>query len=157
MAQPPHLTLVEKKKLNGNRLLTALSDEDQAILQPALALVTLMRGDVMITPHESITHVYFPIDCLGSIVATIPDNRRIEVGLFGRDGMLSASLLHGSTVTPHETFTQVEGTALRIGADELDAALRTGTNHHLDLSPVRSRGALKSGTSRILQSGAYGT
>jgi CRP-like cAMP-binding protein len=130
MAQPPHLTLVEKKKLDGNRLLNALSDDDQALLQPALVLMTLMRGDMMNTPNEPITHVYFPITCLGSIVAITPDDRRIEVGIFGRDGMSSTSLLHGTNVTPHETFTQVEGTALRMGADELRQAIRQSPSAH---------------------------
>jgi CRP-like cAMP-binding protein len=130
MRQPPHLTLVEKPKINGNRLLKALSDEDQALLHSSLVLVTLKRGDVMIRPNEPIEHVYFPVDSLGSIVALTPDNRRIEVGLFGRDGMSSTSLLHGTNVTPHETFTQVEGTALRTTAEDLRHAIRRSPTLH---------------------------
>ena len=130
MPQPPHLTLVEKPKLSGNRLLLALSDEDQALLHVSLVLVTLKRGEVMITPNEPIEHVYFPIDCLGSIVAVTRDKRRIEVGLFGREGMSSTSLLHGTNTTPHENFTQVEGTALRMGADDLRQAIRQSPPLH---------------------------
>jgi CRP-like cAMP-binding protein len=133
MAQPPHpphLTLVEKPKLGGNRLLMALSDDDRALLQPSLVLVTLKRGEVMITPNEPITHVYFPIDCLGSIVAITRDKRRIEVGIFGREGMSSTSLLHGTNTTPHENFTQVEGTALHMGADDLRSAIRQSPSLH---------------------------
>jgi CRP-like cAMP-binding protein len=130
MPQPPHLTLVEKKKPNGNRLLGALSDEDQALLQPSLVLVTLKRGDVLVRPNEPIAHAYFPIDCLGSIVALTSEGRRIEVGLFGRDGMSSTSLLHGTNVTPHESFTQVEGTALRMEADDFRQAIRQSPPAH---------------------------
>ena len=81
MSQPPHLTLVEKPKLDGNRLLMALSEEDRTLLHASLVLVTLKRGDVMIIPYEPIEHVYFPIDSLGSIVAITRDDRRIEVGI----------------------------------------------------------------------------
>jgi CRP-like cAMP-binding protein len=130
MSQPPRLTLVEKPKLNGNRLLRALSEEDQALLQTPLVLVTLKRGDVMIVPNEPIEHVYFPIDSLGSIVANIADKRRIEVGIFGREGMSSTSLLHGTNVTPHETFIQVEGSALRMGAGDFRQAIRQSPSLH---------------------------
>ena len=112
MSQPPHLTLVEKPKLDGNRLLMALSEDDRTLLHASEVLVTLKRGDVMILPYEPIEHVYFPIECLGSIVAITRDDRRIEVGIFGREGMSSTSLLLGTNVTPHETFIQVEGSAL---------------------------------------------
>src|SRR5215212_8100097 len=130
MPHPPHLTLVEKPKIDGNRLLMALSDDYRALLHSSLVLVTLKRGEVIITPNEPIEHVYFPVDCLGSIVAVTRDKRRIEVGLFGREGMSSTSLLHGTNTTPHENFTQVEGTALRMGADDLRRAIPRSPSLH---------------------------
>ena len=130
MSQPPHLTLVERPQLDGNRLLMALSEEDRTLLHASLVLVTLKRGDVMILPYEPIEHVYFPIDSLGSIVAITRDDRRIEVGIFGREGMSSTSLLLGTNVTPHETFIQVEGSALRIGVDDFRQALRQSLSLH---------------------------
>ena len=63
-------------------------------------------------------------------MAITRDDRRIEVGIFGREGMSSTSLLLGTNVTPHETFIQVEGSALRIGAEEFRQALRQSLSLH---------------------------
>jgi CRP-like cAMP-binding protein len=84
----------------------------------------------MIKPDQPIEHVYFPEDALGSVVADSPDGRRIEVGLFGRDGMSSTSILLGSDRTPYGSFAQVAGSALCMGADELRHAIRRSSSLH---------------------------
>jgi CRP-like cAMP-binding protein len=63
--------------------------------------------------------VYFPENALGSVVALTREGRRIEVGLFGRDGMSAPSLLHGADRSPLETFTQVPGPAFQIAVAPL--------------------------------------
>ena len=81
----------------------------------------------MIRPNERIEHVNFPVDCLGSVVAITPEGRRIEVGIFGRDGMSSTSVLLGSDRSPHESFVQVAGAALRIGRQQRGSARQRAT------------------------------
>jgi CRP-like cAMP-binding protein len=56
-------------------------------------------------------------------VATSDDGRRLEVGLYGREGMSGTTLVLGSDRTPHEHFYQVEGSAVLVGADELSGAI----------------------------------
>src|SRR5215208_6026155 len=132
MSQPPHLTIVAhpKPSLIRNNLLQTLSSVDLALLQPHLELVDLNRGDVIAEPNKPIQHVVFPEDAIISVVASTPDGRRIEVGIIGRDGVTGTSILHGADTTPHEIFTQVPGSALRMAADDLRTALRNSPALH---------------------------
>jgi CRP-like cAMP-binding protein len=135
MSHPPHLTIVGHSKPSGirNKLLRSLAADDLALLQPHLEVIQLERGDVMIEPNQPIRHVYFPEDSIGSIVATVADHRRIEVGIFGRDGMSSTSLLLGADTSPHECFTQVPGSSLRLEADALRHAIGQSPSLHQHL------------------------
>src|SRR3954453_5685892 len=135
MSQPPHLTLVghpEPSRI-ANRLLRALAGDDRALLKPHLEPLPLQRGDVLIQPNQPIAHIFFPEDCIASVVANTPEGRRIEVGIFGREGMSSTSVLLGSDRTPHESFIQVSGSALRIGVDELRRAIGQSPSLHQHL------------------------
>jgi CRP-like cAMP-binding protein len=132
MSQSPHPTLVGQPRASGirNRLLRTLSADDLSRLQRHLEPVPLRRGDVMIEPNQPIEQVYFPEDAISSVVATTRGGRRIEVGIFGREGMSGTPLLLGSDRTPHESFAQVPGSALRIGVDDLRRAIRQSPSLH---------------------------
>jgi CRP-like cAMP-binding protein len=130
MSQGPHLTVVPEVERSENRLLRALSPGDLALLEPNLEPVSLKRGDVLIRPNERIEHIYFPVDCIGSVVAITPEGRRIEVGIFARDGMSGTSVLLGSDRSPHETFVQVPGAALRMDTDKFTDATRKSQSLH---------------------------
>jgi CRP-like cAMP-binding protein len=113
-----------------NRLLRTLSPEDFGLLQPHLEHLSVTRGEVLIPPNGPIEHIHFPEHGIGSIVANTNDGRRIEVGIFGRDGMSGTPLLLGTDQTPHETFIQVPGAVLRMGADQLRDAIRQSPSLH---------------------------
>ena len=132
MSQSPHPTLVGQPRASGirNRLLRTLSADDLSRLQRHLEPVPLRRGDVMTEPNQPIEQVYFPEDAISSVVATTRGGRRIEVGIFGREGMSGTPLLLRSDRTPHECFAQVPGSALRIGADDLTRAIRQSPSLH---------------------------
>jgi CRP-like cAMP-binding protein len=132
MSQLPHLTIVghPKPSIICNTLLLTLSADDLALLQPHLEVIELKRGDVIAEPNKPIQHVVFPEDAIISVVASTPDGRRIEVGIIGRDGVTSTSVLHGADTTPHEIFTQVPGSALRMAADDLRTAIRDSRSLH---------------------------
>jgi CRP-like cAMP-binding protein len=94
------------------------------LLLPHLTLVSLCKGDVLVHAHKPITQVYFPENALGSVVALTREGRRIEVGLFGRDGMSGTSILLGADRSPHETFTQGAGPAFQIAVTRLREVIR---------------------------------
>jgi CRP-like cAMP-binding protein len=105
-----------------NRLLATLAPDDAARLGPRLEPVTFGVGETLSAPNEPIEHVYFPESGIGSMVATT-GGHRIEVGLFGRDGMSGTSLLLGADRTPHEVFIQVAGQGMRVPSNSLQEAV----------------------------------
>lgn len=73
-------------------------------------------------PNEPIETVYFPEAGIVSILTTTTEGRRLEAGLYGREGMSAPPLALGVDRTPHQHMVQVPGAALRISAAELRRA-----------------------------------
>jgi CRP-like cAMP-binding protein len=105
-----------------NRLLSSLSQEDFAIVQPHLEPVTLEVRHVLFKSQQTITHVFFPERGVASIVADT-DEGRFEVGMVGWEGLVGTPLVLGVDRTPHTCLVQATGEAFRIGADDLKAAM----------------------------------
>lgn len=106
-----------------NRLLRALSPADLGLLAPSLERVQLRLRQSLETAHQPIDLVYFLESGLGSVVARKEGGTTVEVGLFGRDGMTGTSLALGDTESPFDCFTQMDGSAMRISADNLHIAM----------------------------------
>ncbi len=106
-----------------NRLLASLSEADRALLHPHLEPVSLPLGTVLIEQGEPILQAYFPEDGLCSVIANWQDGRRVEIGLFGRDGLAGMALALGVDRIPHQIFMQVAGSGHCIGADALRQAI----------------------------------
>ena len=81
-------------------------------------------------PNTTVEHVHFIVEGIASVVATTAQGRRLEIGIFGREGMSAPSLLLGSDRTPYETFMQVAGSSLRVPAAVFKDALRTSAPLH---------------------------
>ena len=97
-----------------NRLLAALSPEDFEAVRAVAEPVPLALRQVLIAPNTPITHVHFVETGIVSLVAIMEGNYRIEVGIVGRDGMVGTPVVLGVDRSPHESFVQAEGTALRL-------------------------------------------
>lgn len=102
-----------------NRLLSLLPDKDYRLLQPHLEAVVFKRNDVLAKPNEPCTCVYFLESGLASQVAITPENRRLEVGIYGRDGVGPTAFILGVDQSPHQLFIQVEGHGFRIAMKTL--------------------------------------
>jgi CRP-like cAMP-binding protein len=103
-----------------NRLLAALEPEDFAALEPYLETVSFPRGQVLYEPGDPIAYAYFPHDAVVSLVNIMEDGGSVEVGVFGREGVLG--LL--SALVTREAFgryiVQLSGTASRIPFERLN-------------------------------------
>ena len=107
-----------------NQILAGLPQTALERLRPHLEAVSLHVREVLETPEEPISHVIFPLSCVGSVIAGSGE-RRIEVGLFGRDGMSGVCILFGAHTSPHECFIQIAGDGLRIAVPELIMAIES--------------------------------
>lgn len=57
----------------ANSLLAVLPRKAYQLMLPRLEPVTLTFADVLYRPREAIQHVYFPIDCLVSLLTLVED------------------------------------------------------------------------------------
>lgn len=104
---------VPSKRYVRNQLLAALPAVAYEALQSAFEPFPLSRGDVLIDPDQTFTHVVFPETGIVSAVSK-GDGRRIEIGLVGREGFVGVPLALGVDRSPHESIVQIEGEALRL-------------------------------------------
>ena len=100
-----------------NRLLATLPPEEFEALRRHFEPVTLSYGQHVIIPDEPIRDVYFPLNCLLSLVTTMEDGSAVESGTIGREGMSGIPVLLDAEATTMPTFTQVQGEAVRVRAD----------------------------------------
>ena len=106
-----------------NRLLAALPPDHFALIEPKLKRVPLDLNSVLIEAHQPIRHVFFPENGIVSTIANT-DEGSIEVGLVGREGFVGVPIILGTDQTPHTSLVQGVGEALRIGTEDLRAAIQ---------------------------------
>jgi CRP-like cAMP-binding protein len=107
-------TPVEVAHLGGNQLLAALPPADLARLAPLLETVRVEVGDVLTEPRAPIRHIYFPHDCLISLLGVAEGRMTLEVGLVGHEGMLGATVALGHDVSQVRAIVQRAGAASRM-------------------------------------------
>jgi CRP-like cAMP-binding protein/PAS domain-containing protein len=98
----------------ANRLLVALPAKEYERLLAGFEPVKLTYGEVLYEPGEQMRYVYFPSDCLVSLLIVIEGHRALEVGLVGREGMVGSRLALGITTASVRALVQGTGTAVRI-------------------------------------------
>ena len=108
----------------ANRLLAALPRAEYQSLLAGLEPLTLKFGEVLHEPGVALRHVYFPVDCVISLLAPAGDDHALEVGLVGYEGMVGISLALGMEVSSVRALVQVTGTALRMKAASFQKAAR---------------------------------
>jgi CRP-like cAMP-binding protein len=97
-----------------NHLLARLQADDRASIVAAGQPVQLTLGTVLCEPGQRMRHVYFPEDCLVSLVTGEAGQPGLAVGLVGREGMLGTPLALGVRTMPLQALVQGAGGALRI-------------------------------------------
>ena len=110
-----------------NRLLTALPPDMLTNLLPRLSSVILPGKQVLYPPDTPIEAVYFPESGMISLVGTLEDGVRAEVGMIGREGMLGMPLLAGVDTSFVEAQVQLAGTALRMTAQDFNREIDANT------------------------------
>ena len=106
-----------------NGLLRAMNADDLALVRAQLEPVACPRSMVLTEPDEPLRYVYFPEDGIASMVARSPRGSAAEVGVVGREGMVSSAVALGVDRIPHVTEMQIAGSALRIERTALVALM----------------------------------
>ena len=125
-----HLPAEAARGSAENQLLAALPAKDYARLEADLEPVRLKCGEVLYEPGERMRHVYFPKDCLVSLLTPVEGHRALEVGLVGGEGMIGARLALGTDKSSVRALVQGAGTALRMNAERFLREFRRSKTLH---------------------------
>jgi CRP-like cAMP-binding protein len=104
------------QKPPNNWVLASIPAKQYERLRVQLEPVTLAFGQVLYEPGGVIRHVYFPIDCLISLLTAVDRGRTLEVGMVGNEGMAGMPFILGMGVSGVRALVQGGGDALRIAA-----------------------------------------
>lgn len=115
---------VPKQSPIVNSLLAALPRMQYQRLASGLEPVTLIFGDVLYEPGETISHVYFPDQSLVSLLTLVDGRSALEIGMVGREGMVGTALALGVDVSPVRALVQGAGAAMRMKAARFLKELR---------------------------------
>ena len=107
-----------------NHILGALSAVETAAVVGDLRLVHLPQGQVIHEPLEPIARVYFPIDCVLSLITVMENGDAVESSVVGREGFSAPQLVFGARVPSSAMICQVPGRAMVMNADAFRSHLQ---------------------------------
>jgi CRP-like cAMP-binding protein len=109
----------------SNRILARLPRKEYQRLLPALELVSLKFGQVLYRKGDPIRHVYFPNDCMFSLLTPIGDRQLAEVGLVGKEGLAGIQAALGvEKKAAFQNIVQGGGTAMRLSIAHFQRELK---------------------------------
>ena len=124
--QPGNDTMTIMLQASQNRLLASLPQADLDRLMPYFERVNLALGQVI---HESgckLGYVYFPANCIVSILYMLEDGDTAEVAVVGFEGIIGIPLLMGGETTTTRAVVQSAGFAYRIAAHKIKTEFSRG-------------------------------
>ncbi|MHB8423852.1 MAG: Crp/Fnr family transcriptional regulator [Gammaproteobacteria bacterium] len=87
-----------------------------ARLLPQLELTSLPLGESLYESGNAMAHVYFPIDCIVSLLYVMENGSSAEIAVAGFEGLVGISLFMGGGSTPSRAVVQSAGHAYRLPA-----------------------------------------
>lgn len=116
-----------------NLLLAALTREDYALLRPHMAEIRLKQKSILQQPGKPITHAYFPLSGMISMLTILKTGEAIEIAAIGREGAVGARLGRRPEIAFAQAIVQLPGTAMKIDIDRFQEAAR-GSPGLIDLA-----------------------
>ena len=101
---------------SGNRLLSALPEDEYKRLEPYLTSVSLPLGTVFYEAYEQIETIYFPNTSLISLVNTLETGATTEISLIGGTGLVGLPAIFGNGDSKQRAIVQVSDGATKISA-----------------------------------------
>ena len=118
-----------------NQLLAALPDAEWQCWSSQLEWVDMPLGQVLYESGRTLSHVYFPVTSIVSLLYVIEDGASAEIAVVGFEGVVGISLFMGGESTPSRAVVQSAGRGMRLPASFIKAEFnRAGPVMHLLLS-----------------------
>ena len=96
-----------------------MSAPERAHLANDLELIPLTLGQVLYESGQTMSHAYFPIDCVVSLLYVMKNGESAEIAIVGNDGMIGIALFMGGESTMSRAIVQNAGHAYRLKAQVL--------------------------------------
>jgi len=100
----------------GNRVLASIPPKDRRRLVAQLKPVHLKFAQILYEAGEKIRYVYFPLNCLISLLTTVDKRRSLEVGMVGNEGLAGMPFVLGIGESGVRALVQGAGDALSMPA-----------------------------------------
>jgi CRP-like cAMP-binding protein len=97
-----------------NRLLAALPAEIRERVIPNLEPMHLPLGKVLYEAGDAESHVYFPTDCIVSLLYVMENGSSAEIAVVGNEGIVGIAVFMGGGSTPSRALVQSAGHAYRL-------------------------------------------
>ena len=107
-----------------NAVLAAMTRREYQRLAIDLEPIRLNFGEVLYELGDTIQYIYFPSDCLVSLLTEVEGRMALEVGLVGSEGMVGTPLALGIGTSSIRALVQGPGRALRMEAARFQTAFR---------------------------------
>ncbi len=107
----------------GNALLEEMTSRRRSALSRLLTPAMLSLGDVLYEADSSIRYIYFPVDCLVSLLVPQTNRRPLEVAMVGSEGMVGVPLALGMRTSLVQAVVQASGRAWRMTAQDFHEEL----------------------------------
>ncbi len=111
-----------------NLLLAGLSPEERNRLFPHLQLVAMPLGKVLYEAGDVLRHVYFPVDCIVSLLYVMENGESAEISVVGNEGLVGIALFMGGETTPSRAIVQSAGYAYQLSAQKLKDEFHRNAN-----------------------------
>jgi CRP-like cAMP-binding protein len=102
-----------------NQILAALPPTERERLFPHLKLVAMPLGMVLYEAGDTLRHIYFPTDCIVSLLYVLESGASAEIAVVGNEGAIGVSLFMGGESTPSRALVQSAGSAYRLAGKRL--------------------------------------
>lgn len=111
------MTAISNPKDNG--LLAALPIDEWLRIKPQLEWVEMPLGKVLYESDGALSHVYFPITAIVSLLYVMIDGDSAEIAVVGNEGIVGISLFMGGETTPSRAVVQSAGFGFRLKSQAL--------------------------------------
>lgn len=102
-----------------NLLIAALPEESRQRLLPNLELVDFPLGKVLYESGDTMKHVYFPTDCIVSLLYMMSNGASAEISVVGKEGIVGVAVFMGGESTTSRAIVQSAGSAFRLPRQQL--------------------------------------
>ena len=106
-----------------NLLLRLLPENELQAVLTASELVRVEAKEVVFRQQEPIRYIYFPHDCVISLITELEDGNSVEAMTVGCDGFVGMAVFHGVSASRLTAIGQISGEARRIATHDFQRLL----------------------------------